>query len=108
RITVAQNLRHDQVDALFDESTMKSAAPIDHPHGEAMRVLWRMAQARSAQRERVRGKPEPRSRADFSFHVEREGDAERIRIVQRRRDAPLDRIVSESMILANSEWARLL
>lgn len=108
RITVAQNLRHEHVDALFDEAAMKGSLPIAHPHGEAIRVLWRMAQARAAQRERVRGKPEPRSRADFSFHVEREGGAERIRIVQRRRDSPLDCIVSESMILANSEWARLL
>lgn len=108
RITVAQNLRHDHVETLFDESAMSGATPIDHPYGVAMRVLWRMAQARSLQRERVRGKPEPRSRVDFSFYVDRDGDVERVRIVQRRRESPLDRIVSEAMILANSAWARLL
>jgi len=71
-------------------------------------VLWRLTLALAAQRERVRGKPEPRARADFSFYVERANGDERVRIVQRRRDAPLDRIVAEMMILANSEWALML
>ncbi|HEY0877169.1 MAG TPA: RNB domain-containing ribonuclease [Zeimonas sp.] len=108
RIVVAENLRHDTVDARFDEAALESDGPIDHPRAGAMRVLWRLAKALGAERERVRGKPEARFAADFSFYIEREGDAERVRIVQRRRDAPLDRIVSEAMILANSEWARLL
>jgi len=108
RITVAENLRHDALDARFDEASLGSGAAIDHPRAEAMRVLWRLAKALSAQRERVRGRPEPRSGADFSFYLDRDGEVERVRIVQRRRDEPLDRIVSEAMILANSEWARLL
>jgi len=112
-IRVADNLRHDLLEAqpgaaALDEAALGGEAPIDHPHGAALRVLWRLTQALSAARERVRGKPEPRFGADFSFYVERDGDDERVRIVQRRRDAPLDRIVAEMMILANSEWARLL
>ncbi len=108
RIVVAENLRHDALDAVFDESALDAGAAIDHPRAEAIRVLWRLTKALGAGRERVRGKPEPRFGADFSFYVDREGDDERVRIVQRRRDEPLDRIVSEAMILANSEWARLL
>ena len=103
RIRVAANLRHDQLDGVFTEASLQDAsAPL--PFGTAMRVLWRFACARTAERERVRGKPEPRFRSDFNFYVE----DDRVRIVQRRRDAPLDRIVAEMAILANSEWGRLL
>lgn len=113
RIRVVDNLRHDLLDGALgeqalDEDALGGDAPIDHPQGEALRVLWRLTLALGAQRERVRGKPEPRARADFNFYVERANGDERVRIVQRRRDAPLDRIVAEMMILANSEWALTL
>ena len=75
-----------------------------------------MTLALTAERERVRGKPEPRGRADFSFYIDAAGEdeghggpaGERVRIVERRRDAPLDRIVAEAAILANSRWGKLL
>jgi len=103
RVRVVENLRHDTLDAVVTEAALESPeAPL--PQGEALRVLWRLSNALCAEREHVRGKPEPRFRTDFTFYVD--GDA--VRIVQRRRDAPLDRIVSELMILANSEWGRLL
>jgi len=113
RVRVVDNLRHDLLDGALgeqalDEDALGGDAPIDHPQGEALRVLWRLTLALAAQRERVRGKPEPRARADFNFYVERANGDERVRIVQRRRDAPLDRIVAEMMILANSEWALML
>ena len=109
RIRVAENLRHDLFDGVITEQALAASqadAPI--PFGDALRVLWKLTHALCAQRERVRGKPEPRFRTDFSFYVDRDGGEERVRIVQRRRDAPLDRIVAEMMILANSEWGGLL
>lgn len=108
RIVIAENLRHDLIDVRFDEAALASDDPIGHPRADAFRVLWRLAKALGAERDRVRGRPEARFAADFSFYIERDGDVERVRIVQRRRDHPVDRIVSEAMILANSEWARLL
>jgi exoribonuclease-2 len=59
----------------------------------------------------VRGKPENFNRPDYAFKLEREaghdgeprGD-ERVMITERRRGAPLDLIVAEAMILANSTW----
>lgn len=117
RIRVAANLRHDLLDGTITEQTLaEPSAPM--PFGDALRALWMLTQALCAERERVRGKPEPRSRADFSFYIDGysdgdgdgdgEGGGERVRIVQRRRDAPLDRIVSEMMIFANSTWGQLL
>ncbi len=108
RITVAENLRHEAVDDLFDRAALESPDDERHPRSAQFRVLWRLTCALAAAREQVRGKPEPRFAADFSFHIDRDDGTERVRIVQRRRDVPLERIVSEAMILANSEWARLL
>ena len=113
RVKIVENLRHDRLEgvvteALLDESP-DSPAPPDLPHAFALRALWRLTLSLSAERDQLRGKPEPRNRVDFSFYIDREPDgAETVRIVQRRRDAPLDRIVAELMILANARWGRLL
>jgi exoribonuclease-2 len=70
----------------------------------ALALLWRLALHWQAQREAQRGRPEARFRSDFQFRLE----GNRVEIVERQRDAPLDRITAELMILANSRWARLL
>jgi exoribonuclease-2 len=115
RIRVAANLRHDRLDDRVTEGTLAEPAadevdPLaDLPQAGALRALWRLTQALSDERDRVRGKPEARHRVDYSFYVDRDLDgSETVRIVQRRRDAPLDRIVAELMILANAAWGRLL
>lgn len=108
RIRVASNLRHDLIDAPMDEAVLQAEAVPPFAHGAELQVLWRLTLALCAERERVRGKPEPRFKSDFNFYIDRDGDEERVRIVSRRRDAPLDRIVAEMMILANSEWGRML
>lgn len=108
RIRVAANLRHDQLDGLVTEAMLEADDAVADPRlaefVPALRHLWKFTLARTAERERVRGKPEPKFRSDFSFYI----DGETVRIVQRRRDAPLDRIVAEMMILVNSEWGQLL
>ncbi len=104
RIRVASNLRHRQFDGLDDEERLLRGDPGDFPHAEALSVLWRFTLAQSAERDRVRGKPEQRSRADFSFYIR----GEEVEIRRRRRDAPIDRIVAEMAILANSLWGKLL
>jgi exoribonuclease-2 len=115
RIRVAANLRHDRLDDLVSEEALAEPAPgaadplAALPQAGALRVLWRLTLGLSEGRDRMRGKPEGRNRVDFSFYVEHDAQgAESVRIVQRRRDAPLDRIVAEMMILANSAWGGLL
>jgi exoribonuclease-2 len=115
RIRVAANLRHDRLDAVVTEEALAGPAPgapdplAGLPQAAALRALWRLTLALSDERDRVRGKPEARHRVDFSFYVDVDPDgAESVRIVQRRRDAPLDRIVAELAILANASWGRLL
>lgn len=109
RVPIAANLRHEQVSAQVTEAALASDDTARDLHfGPELRVLWRVTLASVARRERMRGKPEPRFRADFSFRIDRGPDGERVRIEQRLRDAPLDRIVAEMMILANSQWGGLL
>jgi exoribonuclease-2 len=109
RIRIVDNLRHDELSDRYTEASLADeSSAADLPHGAALAVLWRLTLASSKERERVRGKPEPRFRTDFSFRIERSGGAERISIVTRQRGAPLDRIVAEMMILANSRWGELL
>jgi exoribonuclease-2 len=71
--------------------------------------LHTLAKKLKANREQVRGKPETFNRPDYSFRLEIEeataiaGD-ERVTIEPRKRGTPLDLIVAEAMILANSTW----
>jgi exoribonuclease-2 len=109
RVPIVANLRHEQVSAQITEAALNDPnAASQLPFGSALSVLWRVTLASVARRERVRGKPEPRFRADFTFRIDRRPEGERVRIEPRLRDAPLDRIVAEMMILANSQWGGLL
>ena len=111
RIRVAANLRHDRLEDVVTEARLVGGAPPgDMPFPEPLRALWRFTLAACARREKVRGKPEPRFRTDFAFAIDGDPDSAQatVRIVPRRRDSPLDRIVAEMAILANSEWGALL
>jgi exoribonuclease-2 len=109
RVRIAANLRHDEIGQRYDDSQLADRAlAAQLPFGEAIWVLWQLTLASSKERERVRGKPEQRFRTDFSFRIDRSQGLERVEIATRPRDAPLDRIVAEMMILANSHWGALL
>jgi exoribonuclease-2 len=99
RVPVAANLRHAQYDAL--NQTFECGTRAGLAFEDELNVLWRFATAL----ERKRGRPSAgQANVDFSFYVE----AGRVRIVPRKRGAPLDKLVAELMILANSTWGELL
>lgn len=99
RVRVGANLRHPQIQAL--DAAFEAGTEAGLPHEAELRTLWRVAQAL----ERRRGKPSVNPLVpDYVFRVE-EG---RVRIEPRRRGAPLDKLVAELMILANSAWGELL
>ena len=99
RVPIAANLRHAQYDALNTAFEAGTAAGL--PFEEELRSLWRLATALEAKR----GRPSAGATlVDYSFTVEQG----RVRVVPRRRGAPLDKLVSELMILANSSWGELL
>lgn len=120
RVPIAANLRHDQLDGVVTADWLEGPAienengtkPLSIKHIE-LSFLYRLAKHLKAAREVVRGKPETFNRPDYNFHlVENDGaepdGTEQVQISTRQRGAPLDLIVSEAMILANSTWGQWL
>lgn len=109
RITVRENLRHNHLDGAVTEAALDDETAA-MPYAHWLRPLWRLATALSRKREEVRGKPENNSRVEYSFYLD--GDPNDpdtpVRLVPRQRNAPLDRMVAEYMILANNVWGGLL
>jgi exoribonuclease-2 len=99
RVPVAENLRHEALEEVLNEATA-AAGRIEHRYADELALLWRFATAREAARRGSAAETEPR--AEYSFHI----TGDRVRIVRRRRGTPIDRIVSELMILVNGAWGR--
>ena len=109
RIRVAENLRHDRLDSDITLEALNDPT-VAVPYSDWVRPLWRLTQHLSAQRDAVRGKVENNSRVEYTFLLDGPHDDPDtpVRLVPRRRDAPLDRIIAELMILANNLWGGLL
>lgn len=103
RLRIESNLRHDRLDAIVTEATIADGR-FDSPHSAELSVLWHVARKLLAHREQVRGRPEPVGRVDYSFELDGIDDQAKVTIRQRKRGAPLDSIVAELMIFANSTW----
>ena len=111
-VPIAANLRHDQLDAVVTETTLTGEAAADYAFAPELAFAFRLARELKARREVVRGKPETFNRPDYNFRLpgssgEPTGD-EAVQISTRQRGAPLDLIVAEAMILANSTWGAWL
>ena len=129
KIHIAANLRHDTLEPLFNEETL-ATGKLDYPYASELTLLWNLVQ----KLETARGKPSDNStQMDYNFHIESEellmeplairlgGQTtpakslvmaghpnDRVSITQRRRGSPIDKVVSELMILVNSEWGKHL
>src|SRR3954466_2775990 len=99
RVAIAANLRHAQYDVLNGAFEKGARAGLDYE--DELGALWRIALAL----EKPRGPPSTGAAIlDYPFFVE-DG---RVRIVPRKRGSPLDKLVSEMMILVNTSWGELL
>jgi exoribonuclease-2 len=116
RVHIVANLRHDQLDAVVTEEWLDNSE-FQHQNEperlfdkrESLSFLHRLAKDLKARREVVRGKPENFNRPDYNYRLVGNDGAEpngseQVHISVRQRGAPLDLIVSEAMILANSTW----
>ncbi len=100
RVHVAANLRHDTLEPLFNEESL-AAGKLDYEYAEELTFLWHFAR----QLEALRGKPaDNNNQVDYNFHVEND----RVTIGVRKRGSPIDKLVSELMILVNSTWGKQL
>jgi exoribonuclease-2 len=101
RVHIAANLRHDTLEPLFNEETL-AAGKLDYAYASELTLLWSLVQKLEA----VRGKSSDNStqQIDYNFHIA----DDRVEISQRRRGSPIDKVVSELMILVNCEWGKHL
>ncbi len=101
RLHIAANLRHDTLEPLFNEATL-AAGKLDYAYAPELKLLWDFANKLEA----ARGKSADNStqQIDYTFDVK----DDRITIGHRLRGSPIDKVVSELMILANSTWGKLL
>ena len=99
-IHVLDNLRHDSLEPYFNEDTL--AEDNGHPYWERLSFLFQLAESL----EKARGKYDSNRaiQIDYNFYVE-DG---KVSIVGRRRGSPMDKLVAELMIEANSQWGALL
>ena len=109
RLAVRENLRHNMLDAEITETSLADQTVV-LPYNAWLRPLWNFALQLAKQREIVRGKPENNNRVEYNFYLDGQPDNPDtpVRILPRMRNAPLDRLVAEYMILANSTWGGVL
>jgi exoribonuclease II len=100
RVQIAHNLRHDTLEPYFNEHTLETDS--GHPLWQPLVFLFRFAESL----EKARGKYDPTKPqpVDYNFYVS-DGI---VSIINRQRGSPMDKLVAELMIAANSQWGLLL
>ena len=101
QVKIAENLRHDALEKDFNEDTL-ARNNISCTFGHELKLLWNFA----CKMELSRGKANDSNneRIDYGFSVE-DG---KVTIKERRRDSPINKLVSELMIFVNAEWGKQL
>ena len=106
-VPIVANLRHHDIEPLFNERTLAEGLP-EFPFRDELKTLWQLANACEGRR----GKPSATQGVnDYNFSIEGElthPEQCRVNISERKRGSPLDKLVSELMIVANSTWGGLL
>jgi exoribonuclease II len=122
-IRIAANLRHETLEPLFNEGTIRNPDAPDYAFRKELEWLWGFACQLEAARGKVQnavsvqanygaadvqalvaGWSQQVQRLDYNFKVV----DDRVSILPRVRGNPIDKLVSELMILANSRWGQLL
>ena len=106
-VHIAANLRHHEVEPWFNAETVNGPLP-DQPFKDELLHLWHFANACEGRR----GKPSAvQGINDYNFAIEgdlADPEACAVEISERKRGSPLDKLVAELMIVANSTWGGLL
>ncbi|WP_429498628.1 ribonuclease catalytic domain-containing protein [Robbsia andropogonis] len=107
KVFISHNLRTNILDPIVTEESL-AANEGDYPHRDDIVALWPLAQALHEKRQQTRIanglRREVQRSSDFNFYIE----GEHVTISPRRRGAPLDLIVAELAIAANSNWGAYL
>jgi len=110
-VPVVANLRHHDIEPLFNEDTLADELPA-FPFRDELKLLWELATVLEA----GRGK-QGVNQSDYNFIVDWQAAESSppapwqnepgcIELTERRRGSPLDKLVAELMIVANAGWGR--
>ncbi|AGF48598.1 exoribonuclease II [Candidatus Kinetoplastibacterium oncopeltii TCC290E] len=108
-VKVKDNLRINHLEEEYTESNLEDLEK-DITCSHWIRPLWKIAQKLNYARQINRGFPENNSYIDFSFYLDGNTNDPNtiVHIEKRKRDCPINLVVSEFMILANNLWGGLM
>jgi exoribonuclease II len=103
RVPMVANLRHHELEPLFNAATLREGLP-EFAFRDELKLLWQLANACEGRR----GKPSAvQGFHDYNFAILGDlatPDHCRVEISERQRGSPVDKLVAELMIVANSTW----
>jgi exoribonuclease-2 len=98
-VKINKNLRIENLEPVFTEENL--SLQLNYPYEVELKLLYQFA----LKLEEKRGKPSVNNLfVDYSFVL----DNDKVELRPRQRGNPVDKLVSELMILANCSWGRLL
>lgn len=103
-VNIAENLRIQTIEPHFNAETgLDEAGEMMFAHHQDL--IWLHQFAIALQKARGKYEPDRAPQYDYSIELDEEG---KVSVVRRERGSPIDMLVSEMMILANSTWAQML
>ena len=103
-VNIAENLRIQTIEPHFNAETgLDEAGEMMFAHHQDL--IWFHQFAVALQK--ARGKYEPDRAPQYAYSIELDEEG-KVSVVRRERGSPIDMLVSEMMILANSTWAQML
>ena len=103
-VNIAENLRIQTIEPHFNAETgLDEAGEMMFAHHQDL--IWFYQFAIALQKARGKYEPDRAPQYDYSIELDEEGN---VSVVRRERGSPIDMLVSEMMILANSTWAQML
>ena len=103
-VNITENLRIQAIEPHFNAETgLDEAGEMMFAHHQDL--IWFYQFAIALQKARGKYEPDRAPQYDYSIELDEEGN---VSVVRRERGSPIDTLVSEMMILANSTWAQML
>lgn len=103
-VNISENLRIQAIEPHFNAETgLDEAGEMMFAHHQDL--IWFYQFATALQKARGKYEPDRAPQYDYSIELDEEGN---VSVVRRERGSPIDTLVSEMMILANSTWAQML
>ncbi|HEZ4587962.1 TPA: ribonuclease catalytic domain-containing protein [Neisseria meningitidis] len=103
-VNISENLRIQAIEPHFNaEAGLDKAGEMMFAHHQDL--IWFYQFATALQKARGKYEPDRAPQYDYSIELDEEG---KVSVVRRERGSPIDTLVSEMMILANSTWAQML